>query len=198
MNYRFYFSLFLSIILGLHLITLTASGDEKKMDDATMKKWTEYSTPGENHKVLDYFVGEWDYSLTWQVSPDAKAEKATGTTVAKWLLDGRFLKVHAKGGSEDKPFEGYGLLGYDSLAKKYKGIWIDNMGTGISKSWGYYYPSSKKFVEYGSFNDPVFGKQAFRGVTTIKNNDNYTYEMFITGADGNEFRMMEIVYTKKK
>jgi len=198
MNVRFYLSLFLALVLGFQILSSTVSGEEKKMDDAMMKKWVEYATPGENHKALDYFVGEWDYSLTWQVSPDKNPEKATGTNVAKWLLDRRFLKIHAKGNSKEKPFEGYGLHGFDNAAKKYIGIWIDNMGTGIAKSWGYYYPSAKKFVEYGSFNDPIFGKQAFRGVTTIKNNDSYTYEMFITGADGNEFRMMEIVYTRKK
>ena len=198
MNYRLALSLFISLILGFHTLLLTASAEEKKVDDAMMKKWMEYSTPGENHKVLDYFVGEWDYSLNWQMSPKDKPSKASGTTVGKWLLDGRFLKLHAKGTSNEKPFEGYGVIGYDNVAKKYNGIWIDNMSTGMMKTWGYYYPSTKTFVEWGKFKDPVVGKQAFKGVTTIKDNDKYTYEMYVTGADGKEFRMMEIVYTRKK
>ena len=199
MNYRIFLSLIVAFALGIHALSLTASAEEKKMDDAMMKKWMEAASPGENHKVLDYFVGEWEYTLNWQMSSKDKPQKANGKTVGKWLLEGRFLKLHAKGSSMDgKPFEGYGLLGFDNTAKKYTGIWIDNMSTSMLKSWGYYYPEGKKFVEYGSFKDPIFGKQAFRGVTTIKSDDSYTYEMFITGADGNEFRMMEITYTRKK
>ena len=199
MNYKFFLSIFFSLFMGFNVLSVTASADEKKMDDAMMKKWMEAATPGESHKVLEYFIGEWDYTLSWQMSAKDKPQKATGTTVGKWLLDGRFLKLHANGSSMDgKPYEGYGLLGYDNTKKIYTGIWIDNMSTSMMKSWGYYYPEGKKFVENGSFIDPIFGKQAFRGVTTIKDKDKYSYEMFITGADGNQFRMMEIIYTRKK
>ena len=198
MNLRLIVSLIFSCILGFYFFSASASAEEKNMDDPMMKKWAEYATPGEHHKVLQYFIGEWDYTVSWKMSAKEKPEKSTGVTVGKWLLDGRFLKLHANGTSQNKPFEGYGLIGYDNAAKKYNGIWIDNMGTGMAKSWGYYYPSANKFVEYGSFNDPIFGRQAFRGVTKIKNNDKYSYEMYITGADGKEFRMMTIDYTRKK
>ena len=197
MNYRK--SLFLSVIT---LLFVSASFPsliyaEEKMDDQMMKAWAEYATPGENHKVLDYFVGDWDYALEWKMAAKDKPTKSTGTTTAKWILDGRFIKMHAQGTSMGQPFEGFGHLGYDNATKKYTGLWIDNMSTGMLKSWGYYYPTSKKFVEWGKMFDPVLGKQAFRAVTNIKKENKYTYEMYITGKDGKEFRMMKITYTRK-
>ena len=197
MNYRK--SFFLSVITLLFVSASFPSliHAEEKMDDQMMKAWTEYATPGENHKVLDYFVGDWDYALEWKMSAKDKPTKYTGTTSAKWILDGRFIKMHAQGNSTDHPFEGFGHMGYDNSTKKYTGLWIYNMNTGMLKSWGYYYPASKKFVEWGKMFDPVLGKQAFRAVTNIKKENKFTYEMYITGEDGKEFRMMKITYTRK-
>lgn len=193
-----FFYIIIALFSVFSSLTTSLYAEEKMMDDKMMKAWAEYASPGENHKVLEYFIGEWDYTLGWKMSAKDKPTKSSGITTGKWILDGRYLKLHAKGTSMGKPFEGFGLMGYDNATRKYTGLWIDNMSTGMLKSWGYYYPSSKKFVEWGKFHDPIMGKQAFRGVTTIKNDNKYTYEMFITGENGKEFQMMKIVYTRKK
>jgi hypothetical protein len=65
-------------------------------------------------------------------------------------------------------------------------------------SRGNYDPSTKTLVEKGTFTDPVEGEKSYRGVTKIINKDKYTYEIYISGPDKKEFRMMEIVYTRKK
>ena len=194
---RLYFYLIAALFLFSSSSMTSLFAEEKKMDEEMMKAWAEYATPGENHKVLEYFIGEWDYSLGWKMSAKDKPTKSSGTTTGKWALGGRYLKLHAQGTSMGHPFEGFGLMGYDNATKKYTGLWIDNMSTGMLKSWGYYYPSSKTFVEWGKFHDPIMGKQAFRAITNIKKNNKYTYEMYITGEDGKEFRMMKIKYTRK-
>ncbi len=189
---------YIAALFLLSSFAITSLHAEEKMDDQMMKAWAEYATPGEHHKVLDYFVGDWDYTLGWKMSAKDKATKSSGTTTAKWILGGRYIKMHAQGTSMGQPFEGFGHMGYDNATKKYTGLWIDNMSTGMLKSWGYYYPSSKKFVEWGKFHDPILGKQAFRAVTNIKKENTFTYEMYITGEDGKEFQMMKIKYTRKK
>lgn len=194
---RLYF-LITALFLFSSVSLVSTNAEEKKMDEQMMKAWSEYATPGENHKVLDYFVGEWDYTLEWKMSAKDKATKSSGTTTGEWILDGRFIKMNAQGTSMGQPFEGFGHMGYDNATKKYTSLWIDNMSTGMLKSWGYYYPSSKKFVEWGKFMDPIMGKQAFRAVTDIKKDNKFTYEMYITGKDGKEFELMEITYTRKK
>ena len=195
---RKYFFFFAALFLVFSFSMNSLLADENKMDEEMMKAWDDYATPGENHKVLEYFIGEWDYTLGWKMSAKDKPNKSSGTTTGKWVLDGRYIKMHAEGTSMGQPFEGFGLMGYDNATKKYTGLWVDNMSTGMLKSWGYYYPSSKRFVEWGKFFDPILGKQAFRAVTNIKKDNTFTYEMFITGEDGKEFQMMKIKYTRKK
>jgi hypothetical protein len=40
--------------------------------------------------------------------------------------------------------------------------------------------------------------KAFRNETKFKNKDKYTFSMFTKGADGKEFKSMEMEYTRVK
>ncbi|MGH7802522.1 MAG: DUF1579 domain-containing protein [Thermodesulfobacteriota bacterium] len=168
--------------------------------DAMMAKWKEYATPNENHKLLDSFVGKWNYTVRWWMSPDSKPEESKGTSEVKWIMGGRFLKqsVEGQGMSKDQPFKGIGISGYDNAEKQYKSLWIDNMGTGMMIGSGSYDPSTKTFVDKGTFSCPAQSEKSYRSVTTIINKDKYTYEMYTTDPDGKEFRNMEIAYTRKR
>jgi len=170
-----------------------------KAQQEMMAKWQEFATPGEGHKALESLVGTWDYTVTWWETPESQPQKSTGTSEVKWIMEGRFLEQTAKGTAMGQEFQGMGLMGYDNMKKEYTGVWIDNMGTGIMTSAGTYDPETKSFTEKGSFSCPQEdGEKAFRGVTTIDGPDKYTYEMYASGKDGKEARMMEIVYTRKK
>jgi len=195
-----FFSVF---IFALVFATFSAVGkaEEKASDqkhDATTAKWKEYAAPSDNHKLLDSFVGRWNYTVKWWMSPDAKPEESKGTSKATSIMGGRFLKQSAQGKSMGQPFKGMGITGYDNAEKQYNSIWIDNMGTGMMMSRGNYDLSTKTLVEKGTFTDPVEGEKSYRGVTKIINKDKYTYEIYISGPDKKESRMMEIVYTRKK
>lgn len=169
-----------------------------KMHQEMMSKWKEYATPGESHKALDPMVGEWEYTVKWWNTPESEPEVSKGTSEVKWIMDGRFLKQKVQGTSKGKEFNGMGIMGYDNAAKEYKTVWIDDMGTGIMMSSGTYDASTRTFTEQGSYTDPVHGEKTYRGVTTIEGPDKYTYEMYISGPDGKEFRALEIVNTRKK
>jgi hypothetical protein len=172
--------------------------DQKKQE--MMAKWQEFAMPGDGHKALESMVGTWDYTVTWWETPESQPQKSTGSSEVKWIMGGRFLEQTAKGTAMGQEFQGMGLMGYDNMKKEYNGIWIDNMGTGMMTSSGTYDPATKTFTEKGTFSCPQEegGEKAFRGVTTMTSPDKYTYEMFVTGNDGKEARMMEIVYTRKK
>ena len=171
-----------------------------KMHQEMMAKWQEYAMPGEGHKALEPFVGNWDYTVSWWEKPDSEPQKSSGTSEVKWIMGGRFLEQTAQGTAMGQEFHGMGLMGYDNMQKEYTGVWIDNMGTGMMTSTGTYDPATKTFTEKGTFSCPQDegGEKAFRGVTTMVSPDNYTYEMYVTDKDGKESRMMEIVYTRKK
>lgn len=182
-------------------ISVKIKADEKSTDqshDAMMEKWKEFATPGENHKLLDPLVGNWDYIVKWWMTPDAKPEESRGTSEVKWIMGGRFLEQTARGVSMGQPFQGMGIIGYDNAEKQYRSFWIDNMGTGIMRSSGNYEASKKEIVETGRFTDPTEGVTIFHGVTKIVDQNKFTYEMYVPGPDAKEFRTLKIVYTRKK
>jgi hypothetical protein len=163
-----------------------------------MEKWKEFSTPNENHQVLGTLVGNWNYTIKWWMSPDAKPEESKGASEIEWIMGGRFIEHTVEGTSMGQPFEGMGIIGYDNEKKQYQSVWIDNMGTGIMTGSGNYDPDTKTLTDQGTFSCPAEGQKSYRGVTKIIDKDNFTYEWYMTGPDGKEFRAMEIVYARKK
>ena len=186
----------ISALVPLHQV----SADEKKMSDAEMemmKKWQEMATPGEAHKVLDQFVGDWDYTLKWMSTPGAEPEVSTGENEVKWIMGGRFLEMDVDGKSMGQDVEGLGILGYDNAKKEYTNVWIDSMATGMMTATGSYDAEKNQLTETGSYTDMMTGQEkTFKGVTTFINKDNYTYELYTAGPDGKEFRMMQINYKR--
>ncbi|MGH7889196.1 MAG: DUF1579 domain-containing protein [Thermodesulfobacteriota bacterium] len=172
-----------------------ASGHEH---DAMMEKWKQFATPNENHQVLGALVGDWGYTIKWWMSPDGEPEISKGTSEIEWIMGGRYIQHEVEGTSMGQPFEGMGVVGYDNEKKQYQSTWIDNMGTGIMTASGSYDAKTKTLSDQGTFSCPAEGQKSFRAVTKIIDQDNFTYEWYMPGPDGKEFRAMEIVYARKK
>ena len=193
----------LFFILALSLCAgISSQADQKedmeKMKAETMAKWQSYATPGEGHKVMEQLAGNWDYSLKYWTSPNTPPKESTGTNDVKWILGNRFLEMDVKGTSMGQPFEGMGIIGYDNAKKEYVNTWIDTMGTGMMNAVGSYDAETKTMTEKGTYTDPMSGQQTFKGVTKFLDADKFTYEMSISTPDGQEMRVMEINYTRKK
>jgi hypothetical protein len=171
----------------------------EKSDESNevMAKWQAYSTPNENHRVLDVFVGSWDYTVKWWLQAGSEPETSTGVSNIKWILGGRFLQHSVVGNSKERPFEGMGIIGFDNSKNQYVAFWMDTMATGVMTADGKYDSNKKTLTENGTFMDPVSGKKSFKGITTIISNDKYKYEMYTSGTDGKEFLNLEIIYTRK-
>lgn len=72
------------------------------------------------------------------------------------------------------------------------------MGTGIMNGSSSFDSATNTLSEDGTFSSPMEGNKSYRGVTKIIDNDIFTYECYITGPGGKEFRAMQITYTRKK
>ncbi len=184
----------------------TANADEHASaapDAEAMKKMMALSTPGAQHKVLESLVGEWDYTVTYRMAPDAPEQTSKGTSVNAWILDGRFIQQTVNGtmemGDQTQTFEGIGYIGHDNLKNKYQSIWMDNMGTGTMVATGTYDAASKTLTESGHFSCAMKGAQvSFKSELKFVDADNYTFTMYDTGADGKSYQAMHIDYTRKK
>lgn len=158
----------------------------------------EYTTPTENHKVLEQMAGNWKTDVKFWMDPKGPVQEAQGTSEGKMIMNGRFLEQTYKGEMMGQSFEGRGLYGYDNLRKEYTTLWFDSMATGIMTSSAKYDPATKTFSEEGTMSCPITNEahRWYRAVATFKDADHYTYESYMKDKDGKEFRGMLIEYTR--
>lgn len=170
-----------------------------------MNRWKDFATPGEHHNHLQQWVGEWNITVSYRMTPDAPAEENTMTAVSKSVMGGRYIiekvsgEVMGPDGQGMVPFEGMSIMGYDNHKKQYFSTWMDNMSTSLMQEWGTCDGTGKVLTTEGRGYDPMSGSErASKSIATVIDADSRRLEMFVPGPDGNMFKQMEIAYTRKK
>ena len=193
---------------ALSLLALTAvpamAQDKPKegapaMGGPEMEAAMKAMSPGENHKHIARYAGDWTFTNKMWMDPSQPPAESTGTMHGETILDGRYVQTVWKGNMMGMPFEGRGIDGYDNLAKQYVGSWIDNLGTGIIHFTGTCENGGKVCTMKGDMLDPMTGQKSYmRTVTTWTDDKNFKFEMFGPLPDtGKEVKMMEMVLKKK-
>lgn len=168
------------------------------MSSADMEAMTKAATPGENHKHLQRYVGDWTYSIKMFAAPGQPPLEATGTMHAESILGGRYVQSVYKGDLMGQPFEGRSTDGYDNVSKQFVGAWVDNMGTGIMNSTGTADSGGKVVNMNADMMDPVSGKKvATKSTTTWIDDSHFKMEMFMVDPSGKSVKTMEITAQKK-
>ena len=164
-----------------------------------MAKWMEFMTPGEPHELIAGKAGKWNLVVTMWMTPDAPPSESTATSKHEMIMGGRYLLDQTRGDFMGQTFEGMGLTGYDNMKKKFFGMWIDNMGTGLMTSEGTY-DKAKNAITYTGESPDVMsgGYKPMKTIETFVDDDHWTMEMHSTGPDGKMFKGMEIKYTRVK
>jgi Protein of unknown function (DUF1579) len=184
-------------LLIYSLLWVTAFTKLHAQDDAAMKSWQNYMTPGEIHKMLATSDGTWNEDITMWMAPGTPPTKSTATAENKMILGGRYQQSTSRGSFNGMPFEGISTLGYDNAKKVFMNSWIDNMGTGIMQMQGTWDPASKTINFTGTTVDPTTGKDMnVRETFTLVDNNTQMMTMYQT-QDGKENKSMEIKFTRK-
>jgi hypothetical protein len=164
-----------------------------------MEAYAKAAAVGPQHKLLASMAGSWEYTAKMWMAPGAPAQEWKGTAERKMVMDGRFLHEEVSGEFGGMAFRGSGLNGYDNVQGKYVGTWIDNMSTGISRSIGTADATGKVITyEREEFDPLTKSKSKGRDVLHIESNDKEVLEFHKSLPDGKEYKMMEIVYTRRK
>lgn len=193
--------------------TARSGDDEKKPADPTamspeqmqaaMEAYLAQQKPGDHHKVLAHFVGEWNIETkVWMAGPGGKPDVSTGTSKITPILGGRFIKEGVKSTMMGRPYEGMGLIGYNNVRNVYEGTWTSSMDTHITSMVGTLQPDKdgemNVFNFYGEMDEPMlnmFGRIVnYR--TTILGKDKHKFEIYDLAA-GPDFKVIEIMYTRK-
>lgn len=165
---------------------------------AEMDAMIRAATPGAPHADLAKMAGTWSAKVSYWPAPGAPPEISEGVSENKMILGGRYLEQRFNGSMMGAPFEGIGYTGYDNVSKRYFGTWVDSMSTGIMTSWSKAGPDGMHTME-GTFWDPISGKEVkTTDKIIVRGPDEHVFEMWGPDKKGKTYRMMEIVYTRKK
>jgi hypothetical protein len=184
--------LFTNLLFLLCCITVVNAQTEEES-----KKWMAYMTPGEVHKLMASWDGEWNESITMWMAPGAPAQEMKSTCVNRMLLGGRYQESRHLGDFGGMPFEGISTMAWDNISKQFINTWIDNLGTGMMVLNGKWDEASKTIQLKGEMMDPMSGQNIpIRQVLKIIDNNTHIMEQYNT-KNGKEFKTMEIKFTRK-
>jgi hypothetical protein len=132
--------------------------------------------PAPELSQVKYFSGSWTCSGDAPASPFGPAHKTQSSLTLKPDLDGFWydgMMTEMKTASNTHPVKGMVHVGYDSAAKQYVMVWIDNFGshaTEMSPGW-----QGDTMVWTGDQN--VMGEKATARDTFVKKSDTeYTHK----------------------
>lgn len=173
-------------------------GTKKVEVPAEMQQYLDMMAPGEEHKVLAPLVGTWSATTQYWTARDAAPQESKASARRRLILGGRYVQEDFRGTFMGVPFQGMSITGYDKLKKAYVSTWVDNFGTGILFQTGKVKEDGKTIIYTGEALDPQTGKNMkYHNVIRFEGKDKQVMQMFHEGPDGNEWKVMEITYTRR-
>jgi len=176
----------------------TGADEQARMMQEMMAKWKEIATPGEMHKKLAVFEGVWDTESRMFGGGDPGVSR--GSAEYSWIMGGRYLRQDYQGEMMGSPFKGMSLTGYDNYAKKYVGIWIDDMSSTIATMDGHMNQDGSVLTMFGKMDEWMTGEigKTVKYVFRIIDNDHHVMEMHDMAIGEPNTKVMEITYTRRK
>ncbi len=177
--------------------------DEKAMAEM-MAQMEKLGTPGDNHKLLNYMVGDWAYINKCWMDPSQPADESKGTMKCKSIYGGRYFVAEHRGTFKmpgpdgkmvERDFEGTAVCGYDNVKQAFVSTWIDNFSTGVYAFNGTYDAPSKTFTYGGEMIYMPDMKCKVREVIKIVDKNTHVMEWYEDRGEG-EVKTMEITYTR--
>lgn len=161
-----------------------------------MEAWMKYAAPGEHHDQLKVFAGNWKTTTKFWMMPGSEPQVSQGTCKNEWILGGRFLQSSFKSTSAEHPFEGFGLLGYDTLRKQHVSVWCDTDSTMAGVSYGDCDATGKVFTYTASYENPMSGPQKMKMVSKVIDDKKHVFTLHNVAPDGKEQLALEVTYER--
>ncbi len=149
---------------------------------------------GPEHESLARFAGTWRAEVKIYFAPGQGPQVSQGTMVNTLLLNGLFLgqDYHDDAGM----FEGRGYWGYNTTDQRYEGFWIDPMASFFQLEQGQHNRATDTYEMRGSMTERSGKPMQKRSVIAFRSANEHTMEQYVTPPGCQEFKTMEIRYTR--
>lgn len=176
----------------------SGGGDEAPKGKPVMPPMPEWVKKTAEHRELAKYAGDWNAKTEWKMAPNAPAENGTGVAQIKMIFDGMFMEQMFESSMMGQPFQGRLLMGYDTIEKEFKSVWIDSMAPIWGAASGTKEGNKIVMTGMSPSHTPSGKKQKNMTKTWMVDADNWVFEMWMPGPDGKMFRMGRIEYTRAK
>jgi hypothetical protein len=161
------------------------------------KDWIGLGQPGEEHRELERFIGEWKVRISSRGSPTQEPMVSEGQSRISWVLGDRFVEEHFSGVIAGERYTGRGFFGYENATRRYVNVWLESLATGVTLAYGVYGPKEGAFQFEGSVYDPLIGGlKAVVTRITFTSKDAFTMAMIEQTPTGQDFVSFELVYQR--
>ena len=195
--------MFVSICVLAAALTAPAIAQEGEMPQMTpeqqaeMEAYMKAGALGPQHELMAEHVGTYDVAIKSWMDPAAPPMESKGVAVRTLHMGGRVIHEEFQGDMMGTPFSGLSRGGYDNVSGKYWSTWTDSMSTGIMVSEGEC-DEDQNCTYIGTYNDPIKGGPVTnRYVASWSSPDEQYFAMYGPGPEGDEVKMMEMVYTRR-
>ncbi|MEX1312031.1 MAG: DUF1579 domain-containing protein [Candidatus Sulfomarinibacteraceae bacterium] len=164
---------------------------------AEMEAYMKAGALGPQHELMAEHVGTYDVAIKSWMDPAAPPMESKGVAIRTLHMGGRVLHEEFQGDMMGTPFTGLSRGGYDNVSGTYWSTWTDSMSTGIMVSEGEC-DEEQTCTYIGTYNDPIKGGPVTnRYVAKWTSPDEQYFAMYGPGPDGDEVKMMEMIYTRR-
>lgn len=153
--------------------------------------------PGPEHQHLKPFEGTFNAEVKMWFGP-GDPMVTTGTMTSTWHLNNLFLHQDYKGNATDGPFPnfaGKGYWGFNQVAGRYEGFWIDTASSIMQTEYGTVDDSGKVWTMHSEVPSPHGGMMQKKTIITVIDNNSHTMEAYLL-TDAGEMKNMEINYVR--
>lgn len=194
---------FVSICIFAVVLAVPAFAQEGEMPQMTpeqqaeMEAYMKAGALGRQHELMAEHVGTYDVAIKSWMDPAAPPMESKGVAIRTLHMGGRVMHEEFQGDMMGTPFTGLSRSGYDNVSGKYWSTWTDSMSTGIMVSEGEC-DEDQTCTYIGTYNDPIKGGPVTnRYVAKWTSPGEQYFAMYGPGPDGDEVKMMEMVYTRR-
>jgi hypothetical protein len=163
-----------------------------------LKLFAKYTTVGEEHRLLERFIGEWDAQSSMIMGDQRSTTK--GSATFRWKVEGRWLESEWRGEMMGMPVVSHGWLGYDKFKMSYVMTSITSLDTAMNEAEGDLTPDGKALVMYGTLDEYLSGEhdKMVKYVYRFVSADEIVFEVHDLPIGEVNTQVMEFRFTRKK
>jgi hypothetical protein len=151
---------------------------------AAQRRMMRWVMPGDEHKFLARFAGQWNVTVTFPGSKPGESESLEGVGNAVLKLGDRFLAIESSVASPSHSMETFVILGFDGRRERYTYVGFDTFGTYYVTAEGELDTRTSKLTMTGYDKESETRTKHFDVIVRFESDDEFTQEIVFRQKEG--------------